>query len=151
GLTIYAGIQDSDGGHNHVNILGTAEGFVGAWFEEGSNAVTVGAGGWAYGSNAGMEFHDGGQNVLTVRACGTVSSHDYGVWYGAFPHDDYTTLPNSGADSINNQGLIEGDRRDAIRMVEGGNHIANSGTIQSNYEDAIHIDSGITDPRNAIT
>jgi Ca2+-binding RTX toxin-like protein len=151
GLDVFAGIQDSDAGANHVSVLGTAEGFIGAWFWLGSDSVTVGDGGHLYGYNAGAEFHDGGQNVLTIRDGGTVDSQLYGVWFGAFPHDDYTTLPDSGSDTIHNAGLIEGERRDAVRMVLGGNHIVNTGAIQSNFEDAIHFDSGLDDPRNVVS
>jgi Ca2+-binding RTX toxin-like protein len=150
GLEIYAGIQDGDGGANRVSVLGTAEGFVGAWFWEGSDSLSVGSGGLVYGYNAGAEFHDGGHNTLTIRAGGTVSSELSGVWFGAFPHDDYTSLPDSGFNTIRNQGLIEGDRRMAIREVLGGNHIVNSGTIQANLFDAIDFSSSNTDPANAI-
>ncbi|HEY1631512.1 MAG TPA: hypothetical protein VGF56_09355 [Rhizomicrobium sp.] len=151
GLDIYAGIQDTDGGGNRVTVYGTAEGFVGAWFWLGSNAVSVKSGGTVHGYNAGVEFHDGGNNFLSVEAGGTVSSHLEGVWFGAFPHVDYTTLPDSGFDTVHNAGLIEGERRDAIRMVLGGNHIVNAGAIQADYEDAVHVDSGLADPVNAIT
>jgi len=150
GLDVYAGIQDTDGGGNRVTVYGTSQGFVGAWFWLGSNALSVKSGGSVYGYNAGVEFHDGGNNFLSVEAGGTVSSHLEGVWFGAFPHVDYTSLPDSGFDTVHNAGLIEGERRDAIRMVLGGNHIVNSGTIQAGYEDAVHIDSGLGDAANAI-
>jgi Ca2+-binding RTX toxin-like protein len=151
GLTDYAGIQDTLGGDNRVSVFGTSEGFVGAWFWEGSDAVAVQPGGLVYGLNAGVEFHDGGHNDLVVAAGGEVSSEIYGVWFGAFPHYDYTTLPDSGTDTIRNAGLIEGNRREAIRMVLGGNHIVNSGTIQADLLQAIQIDSGVGDPRNFIS
>ncbi|HEX3675424.1 MAG TPA: calcium-binding protein [Rhizomicrobium sp.] len=151
GLTDYAGIQDTDGGDNKVSILGTAEGFVGAWFWEGSDRVNVGSQGLAYGFNAGVEFHDEGHNLLSIQAGGEVSSEFYGVWFGAFPHYDYTTLPTSGVDTIHNAGTIEGIKREAVRMVFGGNHIVNSGTIQADLFQAIQFDSAVTDPRNFIT
>jgi Ca2+-binding RTX toxin-like protein len=151
GLVDYAGIQDSDGGDNRVTVSGTSEGFVGAWFWEGSDTVSVKSGGLIYGYNAGAEFHDGGHNDLVVAAGGEVDSFAYGVWYGAFPHDDYTSVPDAGDDAIHNSGLIEGDRRDAIHMVFGDNHIINKGTIQANLENAITFDSAVTDPRNTIT
>jgi Ca2+-binding RTX toxin-like protein len=151
GLDVWSGIQDTDGGNNHVSISGTTEGFTGVWLTEGSNTVTIGAGGSAYGSNAGVEFHDGGHDLLTIRAGGEVSSEDYAVWFGAFPHVDYTSLPDSGTDTLHNQGLIEGVRREAVRMVLGGNQIVNTGTIQADLEDAIDIQSGTGDPRNTIS
>jgi hypothetical protein len=151
GLTDYAGIQDTDGGDNKVSVLGTTEGFVGAWFWEGSDKVDVGPQGLAYGFNAGVEFHDEGHNLLSIQAGGEVSSEFYGVWFGAFPHYDYTTLPTSGVDTIHNAGMIEGIKREAVRMVFGGNHIINSGTIQADLFQAIQFDSAVTDPRNFIT
>jgi hypothetical protein len=151
GLTDVAGIEDALGGDNRVSILGAIEGFVGAYFEEGANLVDVGAGGSSYGYNAGVEFHDGGHNELIVRAGGEVSSYVYAVWFGDRPHVDYTDLPDSGTDTIHNFGLIEGIRREAVRMVFGDNHIVNSGTIKADFWGAIEIESAVTDPRNFIS
>jgi Ca2+-binding RTX toxin-like protein len=148
--TFASGLGDATGGDNHVNVLGTVEGFVGTYFREGSNRVTVENGGLVDGFNAGVELHDGGHSLLMVRAGGEVYSHLYAVWCGDTPHVDYTLFPDSGADEIVNAGLIEGDRREAVRMVEGGNRIDNTGTIRADYEQAIQIDSATTDPRNMI-
>jgi Ca2+-binding RTX toxin-like protein len=151
GLTDWAGIQDTDGGDNRLAVFGTVEGFVGTWLWEGSDTVSVGAGGEIYGFNAGAEFHDGGHDLLDVKAGGEVASTLYAVWFGAFPHYDYTTLPLSGFDTVDNAGLIEGVDREGIRMVFGGNHVVNSGTVMSHLGPAIMLDSGVDDPRNFVT
>jgi Ca2+-binding RTX toxin-like protein len=150
GLHNIAGIEDHHGGHNRVNVLGVAEGHAGAYFGRGFNTIDVGDGGLLYGDNAGVELFRGGHNDLIVRAGGEVSSDIYGVWCGDRPSQPYTNILNSGKNTIDNDGLIESHRREAIRMVFGGNHIVNGGTIKADVSDAIHFDSALSDPRNAI-
>jgi Ca2+-binding RTX toxin-like protein len=150
GLAIFAGIQDNDGGNNTVNDGGIVEGFIGAWFIDGSNNVKVQANALIYGFNSGVEFHDNGHNLLTVNKGGEVKSFCYGVWIGDTPERDYTDLPNSGNDTIDNNGTIYAHKFEAIRMVLGGNTIDNTWIIKSIDKEAIHIDSGLTDPANTI-
>jgi carbohydrate esterase-like sialic acid-specific acetylesterase len=144
------GIGNLTGGGDQLVDWGTLEGFVGTYYRDGNSSVVVENGGWIYGYNAGVEFHDGGNNLLTVNGGGKVSSISYGVWFGATPHADYHQLPFSGNDFVRNFGLIEGDRREAIRMVEGGNHINNAGTIESDFKQAIVIDTDAAFARNYI-
>jgi hypothetical protein len=145
-----AGAGNAKGGGDTLTVWGDVEGFVGAYFGQGSDLVIVQNGGRVYGWNAGVEFHDGGGSVLTVNAGGYVGSNDYGVWGGDTPHVDYHLLPNSGNDTIRNFGEIEGSRREAIRLVEGGNHINNAGLIKADFEQAIEIDSDASFARNYI-
>jgi hypothetical protein len=149
----YSGIQDDAGGHNRITILGSAEGHAGIFLDQGSNFVTVGDGGYLYGANSGMEFYDGGDNVLTIKQGGKVESDLYGAWFGAHPHVDPGELPNSGSDTVHNAGVIEGDRREALRMVLGDNRIVNSGTIVADLhgQEAILVQSNLTDPYNLLT
>ncbi|HEY1631513.1 MAG TPA: sialate O-acetylesterase [Rhizomicrobium sp.] len=145
-----AGAGNAKGGGDKFTVWGDVEGFVGAYFGQGSDLVVVQNGGRIYGFNAGVEFHDGGGSVLTVNAGGYAGSDFYGVWGGDTPHVDYHLLPNSGDDTIRNFGEIEGIRREAIRLVEGGNHINNAGLIKADFEQAIEIDSDATFGRNFI-
>jgi hypothetical protein len=144
------GVGNPDGGSDQLVDWGTLQGFVGAYFRDGNSGVVVENGGWIYGFNAGVEFHDGGNNILTVNAGGKVSSVSYGVWFGATPHADYHQLPFSGNDFVRNFGTIEGDRREAIRLVEGGNHVNNAGTIVGDFKQAIWIDTDAAFARNYI-
>src|ERR1700685_1671133 len=120
GLANANGIGDLSGGGNKVEDYGTVEGFVGMWFGEGDNHVAVGTGGLSYGSNAGVEFHDGGNNFLVVRTGGEVGSEAYGVWTGAIPSADPESEPDSGSNTISNFGTIYADRDYGIRMALGG-------------------------------
>jgi Ca2+-binding RTX toxin-like protein len=151
GLTIFAGIQDNDGGGNAINIGGTVEGFIGSWFLEGSNTVHVQDHAMSYGFNAGVEFHDGGHNTLTIDKGGEVKSFCYAVWAGDTPEADYTDLPNSGNNTITNNGIIFSHKFEAVRLVLGGNTIDNTWIIKSINKEAIHIDSGLGDAASTIT
>ncbi|MGH6870806.1 MAG: calcium-binding protein [Rhizomicrobium sp.] len=145
---VFAGLQDKAGGNNTVTLLGVAEGFVGTWFGYSGNTMHVGPHAISYGYNCGVEFHTG-HSSLTIDAGGEVSSGLFGVWTGAYPHDDYMSI-DAGGMSVTNAGLIEGIHRDAIHFVLGGNTIANSGTIRSDTHVAIHLFSAPGEDGNTI-
>jgi hypothetical protein len=151
--TNFSGVEDLTGGDNRVLILGSSEGHAGVFLDLGSNVVTVGDGGYCYGANCGVEFYDGGHNSLVVREGGKVESDLFGAWFGGHPHDDPATLPDSGFDTVHNAGIIEGDRREGLRMVLGGNHVVNTGSIQADLrgEMAILIQSDTGDSTNTIS
>jgi Ca2+-binding RTX toxin-like protein len=150
GLTQFAGVEDFTGGHNAITLLGKAEGHAGVFVFYGFSTIDIGSTGYAYGDNAGVELIQG-DNKVVVRAGGEILSNTYGIWTGNRPSQDYTALPGGGDNTVRNAGMIEGERREAIRLVFGDNHIVNSGTIKADLFEAIHFDSALTDPHNTIS